>query len=48
MKAPTTARGGGLLNRKWRYVPAAATDIRKTFAKARQRQSEKKQNEQAV
>ena len=32
MREPVQPTGGGLLNRKWVYVPAASTDIRKTFA----------------
>jgi hypothetical protein len=32
-----------ILNPKFKYVPAAATDIRKTFAKARREMEAKKQ-----
>ena len=34
---PALPSNGGLLNRNWAYVPAANTDIRRTFAAAAQR-----------
>lgn len=34
-RQPTMPSNGGLMNRDWPYTPAAATNIRTTFARAR-------------
>ncbi len=41
-RQPALPPNGGLLNRQWRYVPAANTDIRATFARVKEQQREAK------
>jgi hypothetical protein len=42
----TTAPETSLLNPKFRYTPAAKTDVRRTFARIRREQAERQQQQE--